>query len=150
MRLLKLPVFLCFVGGGGTTKGLRTVSPAKDVESQGAMGVVLNAPISDLNLLAVSKAVDIPVIVTVTKEDTDICVRLEAGASVLNIACGHRTCDAVRKIRADYPRVPLIASGGNTEETVLDTIRSGANAITYTPPSVQNMFKQLMATYREK
>ncbi|MEE1411257.1 MAG: hypothetical protein U0J83_04480 [Bulleidia sp.] len=111
--------------------------------------VVLNALISDLNLLAVSKAVDIPVIVTVTKEDTDIRARLEAVASVLNIACGHRTCDVVRKIRADYPRVPLIASGGNTEETVLDTIRSGVNAITYTPPFVQDMFKQLMATYRE-
>ena len=83
--------------------------------------MVLNALISDLNLLAVSKAVDIPVIVTVTKEDTDIRARLEAGASVLNIACGHRTCDVVRKIRADYPRVPLIASEGNTEETVLDT-----------------------------
>lgn len=80
--IIKAPVFLCFVGGGGgTTKGLRTVSLAKDVESQGAMGVVLNAPISDLNLLAVSKAVDIPVIVTVTKEDTDIRARLEEGAS---------------------------------------------------------------------
>lgn len=68
----------------------------------------------------------------------------------MNIACGHRTCDVVRKTRADYPRVPLIASGGNTEETVLDTIRSGANAITYTPPSVQDMFKQMMATYRNE
>lgn len=57
------------------------MSLAKDVESQGAMGVVLNAPISNLNLLAVSKAVDIPVIVTVTKEDTDIRARLEEGAS---------------------------------------------------------------------
>ena len=143
-----IPVF-CGVGGGAT-KGLRTVSLAKDVESQGAMGVVLNAPISDLNLLAVSKAVDIPVIVTVTKEDADIRSRLEAGASVLNIACGHQTCEVVRKIRAEYPGVPVIASGGNTEETVLDTILAGANAITYTPPSVQDMFKQLMATYREE
>ena len=50
-----IPVF-CGVGGG-TTKGIRTVSLAKDVECQGAMGVVLNAPISDLNLLAVDKAV---------------------------------------------------------------------------------------------
>lgn len=126
------------------------MSLAKDVESQGAMGVVLNAPISDLNLLAVSRAVDIPVIVTVTKEDTDIRARLEAGASVLNITCGHQTCEIVRKLRAEYPGVPLITSGGNTEETVLDTILAGANAITYTPPSVQDMFKQLMATYRER
>lgn len=43
-----IPVF-CGVGGG-TTKGLRTVSLAKDVECQGAMGVVLNAPVSNLIL----------------------------------------------------------------------------------------------------
>ena len=73
---------------GGTTKGLHTVSLAKDVECQGAMGVVLNTPISDLNLLAVSKAVDIPVIITITKEDTDVRARLDAGASILNVACG--------------------------------------------------------------
>ena len=53
-----IPVF-CGVGGG-TTKGLRTVTLAKDVESQGAMGVVLNSPISDLNLMAVARSVDIP------------------------------------------------------------------------------------------
>lgn len=111
-----IPVF-CGVGGG-TTKGLRTVSLAKDVESQGAMGVVLNAPISDLNLLAVSKAVDIPVIITITREDTDVQARLENGASILNIACGHKTPDVVKEIRAKYPITPLVASGGKTNETV--------------------------------
>ena len=58
-----VPVF-CGVGGG-TTKGLRTVRIAKDVESQGAMGVVLNAPISNPNLIAVARAIDIPVVITV-------------------------------------------------------------------------------------
>ena len=142
-----IPVF-CGVGGG-TTKGMRTVSLAKDVESQGAMGVVLNAPISDLNLLAVAKAVDIPVIATVTKEDTDIAARLESGASILNIACGYRTAEVVRKIREQYPQVPLIASGGKTNETVRETILAGANAITYTPPSAQELFKTIMAAYRD-
>ena len=65
-----IPVF-CGVGGG-TTQGLRTVSLAKDAEAQGAMGVVLNAPVSNLNLLAVSKAVDIPVIITVIDEATTL------------------------------------------------------------------------------
>ena len=142
-----IPVF-CGVGGG-TTKGMRTVSLAKDVESQGAMGVVLNAPISDLNLLAVSKAVDIPVIATVTRADTDIAMRLESGAPILNIACGYRTPEVVRKIREQFPQVPLIASGGKTNETVRETILAGANAITYTPPSVQDLFKTIMAAYRE-
>ena len=72
-----IPVF-CGVGGG-TTKGLRTIALAKDVESQGAMGVVLNAPINNLNLMGVVNAVDIPVIITVTDERTDIGARIEAG-----------------------------------------------------------------------
>lgn len=141
-----IPVF-CGVGGG-TTKGLRTVSLAKDVESQGAMGVVLNAPISDLNLLAVSTSVDIPVIITVTNESTDIMSRIQHGAAVLNVACAEKTADVVAKIRADFPEVPIIASGGKTNDSIKRTIDAGANAITYTPPSTQELFKELMESYR--
>ena len=98
-----IPVF-CGVGGG-TTQGLRTVSLAKDAEAQGAMGVVLNAPVSNLNLLAVSKAVDIPVIITVIDEATDIGQRIASGASILNVAGGANTPAIVRKIRnGDHPR----------------------------------------------
>ena len=142
-----IPVF-CGVGGG-VTKGLRTVSLAKDVESQGAMGVVLNAPISNENLRAVAEVVDIPVIATVTKEDTDIQARLEAGASILNVACAQKTPYVVQKIRSEFPDVPMIASGGNTNETIHETIAAGANAITYTPPSTLELFKQIMESYRE-
>lgn len=142
-----IPVF-CGVGGG-TTKGLRTVAIAKDVESQGAIGVVLNSPISDLNLTAVSLAVDIPIIITVAKEDTDIQTRLDAGATIINVACGIDTPRVVKKIRTDFPDIPIIASGGKTEESVAETIEAGANAITYTPPSTQELFKEMMNKYRE-
>lgn len=142
-----VPVF-CGVGGG-TTKGPRTVGLAKDVESQGAMGVVLNAPVSDLNVAAVAAAVDIPVIVTVINENTDIQRRLDAGASILNVAGGPNTPVLVRKIRDAFPNVPIIASGGNTEELIRITIEAGANAITYTPPSTKELFHAMMARYRE-
>lgn len=142
-----IPVF-CGVGGG-TTKGLRTISLAKDVEAQGAMGVVLNAPISDLNLLAVANAVDIPVIITVVSESTDIASRLEHGAAILNVASGKNTPNVVRSIRNRFPAVPIIASGGKTNESILETISAGANAITYTPPSTQELFSLLMAEYRD-
>ena len=142
-----IPVF-CGVGGG-TTRGMRTVSLAKDVESQGAMGVVLNAPITNLNLRAVAMAVDIPVIITVTKEDTDIAARLANGASILNVACALQTPRVVAKIRADFPDVPIIATGGRTEESIAETIAAGANAITYTPPSPAELFNAMMEKYRE-
>ena len=93
-----IPVF-CGVGGG-TTKGLRTIGLAKDVESQGAMGVVLNAPITDLNLAAVAKTVDIPVIITVVNQETDIERRLLSGASILNVAGGMQTPE-IRGCRMD-------------------------------------------------
>ena len=142
-----IPVF-CGVGGG-TTQGLRTVSLAKDVESQGAIGVVLNAPINNMNLMAVSRSVDIPVVITVVDEKTDIGARLEAGASILNVAAAGKTPELVRTIRKRYPEVPIIATGGRTPESIATTIEAGANAITYTPPSPQEMFKTMMAKYRE-
>lgn len=148
IKAANIPVF-CGVGGG-VTKGLRTVSLAKDVESQGAMGVVLNAPITNLNLLAVASAVDIPVIITVTSLDVDIAARLEAGASILNVAAADRTPDIVETIRRDFPEVPIIASGGGTNESILRTIDAGANAITYTPPSTNTLFKEIMRGYRSE
>ena len=142
-----IPVF-CGVGGG-TTQGLRTISLAKDVESQGAMGVVLNAPISDGNLLAVSRSVDIPTIITVTDEKTNVASRIECGASILNVAAAEKTPELVRRIRSQFPDIPIIATGGNKPHTILATIEAGANAITYTPPSTQEMFKAMMSHYRE-
>lgn len=142
-----IPVF-CGVGGG-TTRGLRTVSLAKDAESQGAMGVVLNAPITNMNLLAVSQAVDIPVVITVTSEQTDITKRLEAGAAILNVAAAERTPEVVRAIRQQFPEVPIIATGGNLPHTIEATIEAGANAITYTPPSTKDLFRSMMEKYRD-
>ena len=142
-----VPVF-CGVGGG-TTKGLRTVSLAKDVEMQGAMGVVLNAPISNANLLAVSAAVDIPTVITVVSEETDISRRILSGADILNVAGAAKTPDIVRKIRQEFLDVPIIATGGNEPELILKTIEAGANAITYTPPTPAVLFKSMMERYRE-
>ena len=143
-----IPVF-CGVGGG-TTQGIRTINLAKDAESQGAMGVVLNAPVNNMNLLAVSKSVDIPVIITVVDEKTDIGDRIEAGASILNVAAAAKTPALVRSIREKYPDVPIIATGGNKPDTIRATIEAGANAITYTPPSTQELFKTMMTKYREE
>lgn len=142
-----VPVF-CGVGGG-TTRGLRTVQLARDVESQGAMGVVLNAPINNLNLRAVSGVIDIPTVITVTKFGTDFEARIEAGASILNIAAAAQTPELVREARKALPEVPIIATAGKTGESILRTIEAGANAITYTPPSTYELFQEMMKGYRE-
>lgn len=147
IKASNIPVF-CGVGGG-TTQGLRTISLAKDAESQGAMGVVLNAPVRDMNLLAVARSVDIPVIITVVDSRTDIAARIASGASILNVAAAANTPALVRSIREKYPDIPIMATGGNNPESILRTIEAGANAITYTPPSAQELFKDMMTRYRE-
>lgn len=142
-----IPVFCgC---GGGTTKGKRTISLAKDVESQGAFAVVLNAPITNANLGAVTQNIDIPTVITVVSPDTDIDSRIRHGASMINVAGGKNTAELVAKIRQGHPDLPIIASGGKSEESIQATIDAGANAITYTPPTSAELFSSMMDTYRD-
>lgn len=148
IRAATVPVFTGI--GGGITKGLRSVSLAKDSESQGAYGVVMNAPTSNRDLKLVATAIDIPVVITVTGDKTDIRDRLRHGASIINVAAGERTPEIVRRIDAKYPDIPIIASGGNTPESIRETIRAGANAITYTPPSTKELFSGVMERYRDE
>ena len=93
---------------------------------------------------------DIPTVITIVNDGTNIQERLDAGASILNVAGGVETPRLVRAIREKYPDVPIIATGGNRPETILQTIEAGANAITYTPPTTQELFQQMMARYREE
>lgn len=148
IKASSIPVFCgC---GGGTTHGVWTVSLARDVECQGAMAVVLNAPISNVNLSAVAMSVDIPVVITVVNSDTNIADRVTSGAAIVNVAGGKDNATLVRRIRENNPDVPIIATGGPTNDSVRETIAAGANAITYTPPSSADLFSQMMTQYRDE
>lgn len=142
-----VPVF-CGVGGG-TTYGKRVINLALDAEFKGAMGVVMNAPISNDIVKQVRDTIDIPIIVTIIAEDEDIEKRIEAGATIFNVSGGKSTAKIVRNIRERYPSFPIIATGGPTLETIEETIRAGANAITYTPPTASSIMGELMDTYRD-
>ena len=143
-----IPV-LCGVGGG-TTQGMRTTMLAWDAESQGAMGVVVNAPMSNQDIRNICKVVDIPVVVTVLNEHTDIAARLDAGATILNVSAADRTPEVIRAIRKDFPNIPIIGTGGPTGESIRRTIEAGANAISYTPPSTKTLFSTMMDDYRTR
>ena len=138
-----------FVGvGGGLTQGKRVINLAMFAEMQGALGVVVNAPTSDLVIKKINSAVDIPVITTVANADTDFGKRLSFGTTIFNVAAGRQTPEVVRQIKKKYPNVPVIATGGKDEKSILETILAGANAISYTPPSSAELFKDSMARYR--
>lgn len=140
------PVF-CGVGGG-TTTGKRVVNLAMDAEFQGAIGVVVNAPTSNEIVATLRDKIDIPIVVTVVSEMTDFKKRLEAGTTIFNVSGASKTAFIVRKIREEYPEAPIIATGGPSEECIIQTIEAGANAITYTPPTCAESFKHLMNKYR--
>jgi len=142
-----VPVF-CGVGGG-TTQGPRVVRLARDAENQGAIGVVLNSPTKNDVITEISKVIDIPIVLTVVSENTDVKSRIEAGATILNVSGAANTAKIVKKIRGEFPYVPIIATGGPSEETIRATIEAGANAITYTPPTNGELFKELMVKYRD-
>lgn len=140
-----------FVGvGGGVTNGGRSVRLAAYAEHQGAFGVVVNAPITDQTIFQIKAAVDIPVIATIVSEKMDVTKRLACGADILNVSGAAQTPEIVRRIREKFPEVPIIATGGPTEETILSTIEAGANAITYTPPSNGELFAESMRRYRRE
>lgn len=143
-----VPVF-CGVGGG-TTTGKRVVNLAMDAEFQGAIGVVVNAPTSNEVIRMVKERIDIPVVVTVVSEKTDIDERIKAGATIFNVSGASKTIEIVKMIRDKYPQFPIIATGGPTEESIIRTIEAGANAITYTPPTSAEIFKELMRKYRNQ
>lgn len=135
--------------GGGLTQGFRSSYMSMFAEAQGSIGVVLNGPTPLKTVEQVCKVVDIPVISTVTSMYTEIDSKLEAGVKVINISAGKDTADTVAFFRKKYPKLPIIATGGPTDESILETIEAGANAITYTPPSNGELFSKKMEHYRD-
>ena len=139
---------LCGVGGG-ITHGTRSANIALHAEFQGAIGAILNAPTPDETIRFVKDTIDIPVVVTIVSQYTDVQSKIDAGADIINVSGGSETPSIIRKIRENYPKIPIIATGGSTDESILETINAGANAITYAPPTSAQLFKNRMKEYRE-
>ena len=142
-----LPVFVGV--GGGLTTGKRVVNLAMYAEMQGATGVVVNAPTPGRILNRIRSSVDVPVVVTVANSDTNYRHRIEDGAAILNVAAGAQTPEIVAEIRERFPDYPIIATGGADDESIRATIRAGASAIIWTPPTNGELFRDVMKNYRE-
>ena len=85
---------------------------------------------------------------TVVKEDY-IQARLDAGVQIINVSAAAKTPELVAKIRSEYPDIPIMATGGPTDETIKATIEAGADAITWTPPTNGEVFRDIMEAYRK-
>jgi len=142
------PVF-CGVGSGITT-AKRILNLALDAEFKGAMGVVADSPTSNEVIKQMRDSIDIPIIITIVSEYEDVQKRIEAGATIINVCGAEETAKIVKKIRTKYPKFPIIATGGPTEENIKETILAGANAIAFTPPTSAEVLGQIMNEHRKK
>lgn len=135
--------------GGGVTQGKRSADIASFADAYGCMAVVLNAAVNPDTVRMVDDAIDIPIIYSVISIHQEIEEHLEAGVSILNISGGKDTAAIVKKFRKKYPNTPIIATGGKSDDHILETIQAGADAISYTPPTTQQVFQENMDKYRE-
>jgi hypothetical protein len=142
------PIF-CGVGGGLTT-GKRAIEISIDADFQGAMGVILNKPASNALIRQLKRKLEIPVVITIVSVKDDIRGRLKAGVDILNVSGAENTPEIVKMIRQISAEIPVIATGGKTDDTILKTIQTGANAISYTPPTPGELFKEIMIKYRSE
>ena len=141
-----IPVF-CGIGGG-TTRGARVVNNARGAENAGAFGVVVNSPTENEVISLLSKEIEIPVITTIVSGKENFASRIEAGTDIFNVSAAAKTAEVVAHIRSLYPKMPIIATGGPTDETIRNVIKAGANAVTWTPPKASELMAELMVKYR--
>ncbi len=134
--------------GGSTTSGARSVLLAMESETQGVSGVVLNYGAVPELVASIAQTVDVPVVATITDWNDLAHEKVAAGALVLNVAAGARTPQVVTAVREELPYMPIIATAGPTEESARATVDAGADAISWTPPSLQQIEKELMARAR--
>lgn len=140
-----------FVGvGGGTTTGRRAAELAAVSEMQGAAGVVLNSPATPDMVAQVVSTVDIPVVATITRFDEEAAEKVAAGARIVNVAAGRQTAAVIRELRAAFPSLPIIATGGRDDGAAAATVEAGANALIWAPPSVVELQREMMVRYRER
>ncbi len=142
------PIF-CGVGGGVTT-GMRSLELAIHAEFQGAMGVVLNKPTPNKLISQLKERIDIPVTITIVSDKDDIKGRIDAGVDIFNVSGASKTADIIKRIKDLNPYAAILATGGKSDETILEAIEAGANAISYTPPSSGELFKEVMTRYRNE
>lgn len=135
--------------GGGTTKGPRVSSIALDAELNGATAVVLNAPTKTEFVQELSQIIDIPIVLTIVSLEEPLEERmLHSGAGIVNVSGGRNTVEIVKALRKIDKDFPIIATGGPSDETIREVIRAGANAVTFTPPTNGEIFKEMMERYR--
>ncbi|MFR3727745.1 hydrolase [Lacrimispora sp.] len=137
--------------GGGTTSGARVRDIALDAELHGATGVVLNAPTKTEFVQELTEYIDIPIVLSIISAYENLEERmLHSGARIINVSGGKHTVEIIRELRRIDDTFPIIATGGPDKASIEAVIEAGANAVTYTPPTNGEIFRDIMDEYRKR
>ena len=134
--------------GGSITQGERCVEAALHSEMSGVAAVVVNTSIPVESISALVEKVAVPVCVTACAADDVVRRQIAAGASIVNVAAGSRTPQVVEALRREYPDLPIIATGGPTDDAIRATIAAGADAVSWTPPAIADLEREVMEKAR--
>ncbi len=77
-----------------------------------------------------------------------VCDLKDAGIDIFNVVTGETTAESVQKIREALPDMPMMASGGSYDYTISHTIRMGADAIVFNPPTATEILRSIFDKYR--
>ena len=130
------------------TQGERCVEAALHSEMSGVAAVVVNTSIPVESISALVEKVAVPVCVTACAADDVVHRQIAAGASIVNVAAGARTPQVVEALRREYPDLPIIATGGPTDDAIRATIAAGADAVSWTPPAIADLEREVMEKAR--
>lgn len=153
LNVARMPVLAGI--GGGLTSGIRCATNGMTADQKGASAVVLNGPVDEKTIKLVDSYIDVPIIYTVLDYERDLVALHKMGVDIFNVAGGKDTAKLVKHVKSffpvdEYPDVAIIASGGKNEESILETIEAGANAITVTGYGLaEELFHKKMQHYRE-
>ncbi len=137
--------------GGGTTAGRRVRDIALDAELHGATAVVLNAPTKTEFVQELTEYIDIPIVLSIISIHENLEERmLNSGAKIINVSGGKNTVEIIKALRKIDETFPIIATGGPNRDTIQAVIEAGANAVTYTPPTNGEIFRDIMDEYRKR
>lgn len=143
-----LPIF---VGAGSVgMSDSKMISHALDAEAAGATGIVVGPQVSPETITRLKQQLDIPLVATIASEKENLERKIDCGVDILNISGARKTPDIVRSAKEKFPYMPIIATGGPNDESILETIKAGADAISFTPPSIAEIFSKQMEIFREQ
>lgn len=145
IRFARRPV-ICGIGGG-LTKGRKSLEMALHAEACGASAIIVNQPFPEKDIALIKKRIRIPFIATIANSAINLKNKINAGVDIINISAGAQTPDMIREVVQTY-RIPIIATGGRTLNSINDVAIAGAYSVVLTPPSTSDIFKKIMTRYR--